>query len=219
LRDQVDNIDDADRSGPSRRTGFSNSTGNSTVNSEATTRQHTLRGKALKNIDLVDKNYALENDLHELQSKMEAILAQNQLLQGQLTAQRIVLVDAPVDGRASSGDGPSHLRGGGPEGVDTERIEVQDGSDDGHLGVIHYVNDSVLGLLSRITFSSCNQLSPTTQQQDMPLAAAVIPQRGACQGSGTCPAVFLSSLTSLNNHKPSSRASDGVQDKRRGASE
>jgi hypothetical protein len=39
LRDRI-NIEDADRSGPSRRSDFSQSTGNSTNNSDATTRQH-----------------------------------------------------------------------------------------------------------------------------------------------------------------------------------
>jgi hypothetical protein len=43
LQDQIDDIDDADRSGPSRRTDFSQSTGNSTNNTDATTRMHTHR--------------------------------------------------------------------------------------------------------------------------------------------------------------------------------
>jgi hypothetical protein len=63
LCNRVEDIDNADRSGSSCRTDFSCSTGNSTNNSEATVRQHTLRAKALRNIDLVDQNYTLENDL------------------------------------------------------------------------------------------------------------------------------------------------------------
>jgi hypothetical protein len=81
LRDRVGNVDDADRSGPSRRTIFLQSTGNSTNNSDATTRLHTHRATALKTIALVDKNYALENNLHEAQAQMAAIVAQNKLLQ------------------------------------------------------------------------------------------------------------------------------------------
>jgi hypothetical protein len=84
LRDRVEDIDDADRSGPSRRTDFSCSTGNSTNNLEATIRQHTLGAKALKNINLVDKNYTPENDLLDTQEQMAAFLAQNLLLQQQL---------------------------------------------------------------------------------------------------------------------------------------
>ncbi len=42
LRDPVDNIDNADRNGPSWRINFSCLTGNSTNNSEATIWQHTL---------------------------------------------------------------------------------------------------------------------------------------------------------------------------------
>ena len=85
LRDRVNDADDANRSGPSRRTNFSQSTGNSTNNSDATTRLHTQRATALKTIALVDKNYALENDLHEAQTEMAAIVAQNKLLQEQLS--------------------------------------------------------------------------------------------------------------------------------------
>ncbi len=40
-----------------------------------------LQARALKNIDLVDKNYALENDLLDTQEQMMALLAQNLLLQ------------------------------------------------------------------------------------------------------------------------------------------
>ncbi len=40
LHDPVDDIDDAERSGPSRRTDFSKLRGNSTNNSQATIRQH-----------------------------------------------------------------------------------------------------------------------------------------------------------------------------------
>ena len=85
LRDWVDNVDDADRSGPSCRADFLQSTGNSTNNSDATTRLHTQRATALKSIALVDKNYALENNLHEAQAQMAAIVAQNKLLQEQLS--------------------------------------------------------------------------------------------------------------------------------------
>jgi hypothetical protein len=60
---------------------FSCSTGNSTNDSDATIQQHTLRDEALKNIDLVDKNYALENDLLDTQDQMTALLPQNLLLQ------------------------------------------------------------------------------------------------------------------------------------------
>jgi hypothetical protein len=85
LRDWVNDVDDANCSGPSRRTNFLQSTGNSTNNSDATTRLHTQRATALKTIELVDKNNALENNLHEAQAQMAAIVAQNKLLQEQLS--------------------------------------------------------------------------------------------------------------------------------------
>ncbi len=77
LHNQVDDVDNPDPSGPTRRMDFSSSTGNSTNNSDATIRQHTMRAKALRNIDLMDKNYALKNDLLVIQDQMASILAQD----------------------------------------------------------------------------------------------------------------------------------------------
>jgi hypothetical protein len=53
LRDRID-INDADRSGPSCWSDFSHSTGNSTNNSNATTRQHLTQERQLKNIELIN---------------------------------------------------------------------------------------------------------------------------------------------------------------------
>jgi hypothetical protein len=76
LRDCIEDVDDAAHSGPSHRLDFLHSTGNLTNTLEATICQHTLWEKALKNIELLDKNYHLENNLHETQGKMASILAQ-----------------------------------------------------------------------------------------------------------------------------------------------
>jgi hypothetical protein len=103
LRDRIDDVDDADRSGPSRRTNFLQSTGNSTNNSNATTRLHMQRATALKTIVLADKNYALENDLHEAQAQMAAIVAQNKLLQEQLSGSHH---RATVDSEYADPDSP-----------------------------------------------------------------------------------------------------------------
>jgi hypothetical protein len=116
LCNRVEDIDDADCSGPSRRTDFSCSTGNSTNNSEATVRQHTLRAKALGNIDLVDRNYTLENDLRDTQGRMLALLAQNAFLQGQLTTPSRFDGEALAssqDGVAMRDESPIAIRGGG----------------------------------------------------------------------------------------------------------
>jgi hypothetical protein len=56
LRDRAKDVDNTNQSGPSLRTNYSVSTGNSTNNSDATIRQHTMRDKARQNIDLVEKN-------------------------------------------------------------------------------------------------------------------------------------------------------------------
>ncbi len=62
LHDRPGDIDDTDHSGLSHCTNFSQSTGNSSVNSDAMTRRHTfVREKALRNIDLVNKNLTLTN--------------------------------------------------------------------------------------------------------------------------------------------------------------
>ncbi len=86
LRDQVEDVDNAARSGPFRRFDFLQSTGNSTNNSGAMIRQHTLKEKALKNIHLINKNYTLENTLHDTQKMVASIVAQNKLLQDKLAA-------------------------------------------------------------------------------------------------------------------------------------
>ncbi len=50
----------------------------------ATIRQHTLRAKALKNIELVNKNCLLTNNLEDAQDQMATMILQKQLLQEQL---------------------------------------------------------------------------------------------------------------------------------------
>jgi hypothetical protein len=80
-RDCLGDIDDANHSGLFHRTNFSQSTGNSSVNSDATTCQHTFREKALKNINLVNKNLTLTNELAESKDTIATILSQNILLQ------------------------------------------------------------------------------------------------------------------------------------------
>jgi hypothetical protein len=107
---------------------FSRSTGNSTNNSEATIWQHTLLGKVLRNIDLVDRNYNLESDLLETQEKMAALLYQNKLLQGQLAAQ--YTVHAKTDSYGQEDDFEEELaliRGGG-----TDWGEQDKSSPEGH---------------------------------------------------------------------------------------
>jgi hypothetical protein len=65
LQDRIDDINNADHSGPSCRTDFSQSTGNSTNNTDATTHMHTHRERALMTIALVNKNSTLTNNFQE----------------------------------------------------------------------------------------------------------------------------------------------------------
>ncbi len=81
LQDCTEDVDDANWSGPSHRTNFTSSTGNSTNDLEVTIQQHMLCNKAIWNIDFVDKNYILKSNLHKAQEQMAALLAQNQMLQ------------------------------------------------------------------------------------------------------------------------------------------
>jgi hypothetical protein len=118
LRDRIKDVGDAVCSGPSHQLDFLHSTGDSTNNLEATICQHTLQEKALKNIELEDKNYHLENDLHETQGKMVSILAQNQLLQEQLLAfnqgpSPPVFPMAPNNEASDKEDVPMSIHGGG----------------------------------------------------------------------------------------------------------
>ncbi len=132
LRDRIKDVDNAVRSGPSRRSDILHSTGNLTNNLEATIRQHTLREKALKNIKLVDKNYHLENDLHETKGKMASIFAQSQLLQEQLLAfnqglSPAVVTTAPSNETRDKEDVPMSIHGG----RGTSHSQVPSQSDDG----------------------------------------------------------------------------------------
>jgi hypothetical protein len=67
LQDRIDDIDNADRSGPSCHTDFSQSTGNSTNNTDATAHMHTHRERALTTIALVNKNSTLTNNLEDIE--------------------------------------------------------------------------------------------------------------------------------------------------------
>ena len=82
-------------------------------NADATTQVHTQQANAPKNIALVDKNYALENDLHEAQAKMAAIVAQNKLLQEQLSGSHLrATVDSEEADPESLSANPLPCRGG-----------------------------------------------------------------------------------------------------------
>ena len=61
------------------------------------------RANALKTIALVDKKYALENNLHKAQAQMAAIVAQNKLLQEQLSDSH---PRATVDSEDTNPDSP-----------------------------------------------------------------------------------------------------------------
>jgi hypothetical protein len=86
LWDCVKDVDNAAGSGLSCHSNFSHSTDNSSNNSDATTHQHTLCAKALKSIELIDRNYTLENNLVDTKAKTAMIIAQILLLQEQLAA-------------------------------------------------------------------------------------------------------------------------------------
>jgi hypothetical protein len=78
LRDRIDDIDNADRSGPSRRTDFSQSTENSTNSTDATMRMHTHRERTLTTIALVNKNSTLTNNLEDTEEQLSAMISRKQ---------------------------------------------------------------------------------------------------------------------------------------------
>ena len=121
LRDRIDDIDDADRSGPSRRTDFSQSTRNSTNNTDATTRMHTHRKRALTTIALVNKNSTLTSNLENTEEHLHAMIAQNIALQRQLAAASNNRPFQEQDNDITmEEEGPAVLRGGGDQGSGSE---------------------------------------------------------------------------------------------------
>ncbi len=117
LRDRIEDVDNAACSGPSHHLDFLHLKGNSINNLEATICQQSLQEKALQIIELVNKNYHLENDLHVTQGKMASILAQNQLLQEELLAfnQGIsppIVLTAPNNKARDKENIPMSIRGG-----------------------------------------------------------------------------------------------------------
>ncbi len=119
LNNPPGDIDDANHSGPSHPTNFSQSTGNSSVNLDTTTCQHTFWEKSLTNIDLVNKNLTLTNELAESKNKIATILSQNILLQQQLAALMKSTAKIAVEPSARDEDMeeedrmPLDMRGGG----------------------------------------------------------------------------------------------------------
>jgi hypothetical protein len=123
LRDRIDDIDDADHSGPSHCTDFSQSTGNSINNTNATTRMHTHRERALTTIALVNKNSTLTNKLEDAEEQLNTMIAQNLALQGQLAGVSNIAYDTSSnisqeqDGNTRMDvEGPDMIRGRGVQG-------------------------------------------------------------------------------------------------------
>jgi hypothetical protein len=119
LQDRIDDIDDADRSGPSCCTDFSQSTGNSTNNTNATMHMHTHPEQALTTIALVNKNSTLTNKLEDTEEQLNAMIAQNLALQGQLAGVSINAHDTSnnisqeQDGNTRMDEeGPDMIQGG-----------------------------------------------------------------------------------------------------------
>ncbi len=99
-QDHIEDIDDANRRGPSWRSDFSQSTGNSINDSTAMAwMAFTHKERALQNLLLHNINLVLQNDLTNERSRIAAITAQLHLLQTQLAAQDqgqgLPLVPAP----------------------------------------------------------------------------------------------------------------------------
>jgi hypothetical protein len=127
LRDRNDDIDDADRSGPSHRTDFSQSTGNSIHNTDATARMHTHRECALTTIALVNKNCTLTNNLEDSEEQLSGMIVQNLILQGHLEALTNKAQNPssncsqePKGNTRMDEDGPDIIRGGGGQASDSK---------------------------------------------------------------------------------------------------
>ncbi len=110
LRDCIDDVDNAAHSGASRRSNFSQSTGNSTIHLTAAAQlacNH--EDHALRNVALLNANSGLQNDLDDERAKLATVMAQVHLLQIQPASHQLGQEDR-VDGCE---DAPMNMRGGG----------------------------------------------------------------------------------------------------------
>jgi hypothetical protein len=80
LQDRFDDLDDALRDGPSCRSDFTHSIGNSTLNNDGTARGPTRMEEALKSISFINKNCKLTEELATLNDHLAAMVGLNQLL-------------------------------------------------------------------------------------------------------------------------------------------
>jgi hypothetical protein len=128
LRDRIEDINDANRSSPSWRSDFSQTTGNSMNNLIATARMaFTHKEWALQNLSLHNINSVLQNDLTNKRSRIAAMTVQLHLLQTLLAAQdqgqglppvpapgqTNAVNETPMDTYNNPHDNPMDLQGGG----------------------------------------------------------------------------------------------------------
>jgi hypothetical protein len=90
LRDRIDDVDNAACSRASRRSNFSQSTGNSAIHLTAAG-QSAFNHKdcTLCNVALLNANSGLQNDLDNEHAKLAAVMAQVHLLQRQLASHQL----------------------------------------------------------------------------------------------------------------------------------
>jgi hypothetical protein len=107
--------------------------------------QHTMQAKALRNINLVDKNYSHKNDLLVIQDQMASILAQNRLLQEQLAVTQInCALPVPPNEDSMDDNTPVSICGGSLNMREQgEAQSLGSASDQGYLGLIFPVNSSM----------------------------------------------------------------------------
>jgi hypothetical protein len=106
-----------------------------------------MHAKTLRNIDLVDKNYALENDLPVIQDQIASILAQNQLLQEQLSTtqtQTNCTLSGPPDEDRMDDNAPVPICKGSLNTREQDGAEyLGSASDQGYLGLVRLVDSSM----------------------------------------------------------------------------
>jgi hypothetical protein len=104
-----------------------------------------MQAKALRNINLVDKNYAHKNDLLVIQDQMASILAQNRLLQEQLAATQIdCALPVPPNEDSMDDNTPVSICGGSLNMREWgEAQSLGSASNQGYLGLICLVDSSM----------------------------------------------------------------------------
>ena len=211
LCDRPDDIFDA-HSGPSRRTDFTHSTSNSTNNSDASIQNHKRREKALKTIDLVDKNYALKAKVHEAekqyaasQAQIASVLAEFNQYKSQYTHQENV--DKDEEDHSESNEEIGSIESSEKEDDDSNSSDTADCMEEDGPSLIRGGSDSRT-LYAQDKFNLCSEISVLERTSRPKEIIGVLPTE--CSGLLPLPQHPSSSISTLSTQQGFSNHHQGI---------